>query len=222
MTSVIGKQGEPKTIQEALENVNKHNLQQARDDSTAKRDELFRQYQKGEISKNEFYSRYEMLNGGYDINCQRCVWAYELQRRGYDVEALPNLDGDTQNALSRNGNWMKLGVDIGEPERLLSWVDTQTNASAAKNAVGIMASWGEGSRGIIRLGRRSGAGHVFNVEYSNGKIKAVDAQTGEIYTSLSKALTSNKAVPYLTQIVRTDNVTIDMTQVGRYVKKRGA
>lgn len=28
--------------------------------------------------------------GGYKNNCQRCVPAYELRRRGYDVEALPN------------------------------------------------------------------------------------------------------------------------------------
>lgn len=25
----------------------------------------------------------------YGVNCQRCVQAYELRRRGYDVEALP-------------------------------------------------------------------------------------------------------------------------------------
>ena len=221
---VLGKKGAPKTIEEALQNVNKTNYDKARNEWRDKYDKLHEQYQNGEISKSEFASKYEQLNGGYDINCQRCVWAYELQRRGYDVEALPNLEGDNPNSLSRGGNWMKLDKNSKGSQRLAeyNYYKQESNKDASNNALKMMSEWGDGSRGIIRLARKSGSGHVFNVEYSKGKIIAVDAQTGEKYTSLWKALTQNKAVPYTVQLVRTDNAVIDMTQVNKYVKKRGA
>ena len=33
----------------------------------------------------------------YSINCQSCVVAYELRRRGYDVETLGRIFGDENN-----------------------------------------------------------------------------------------------------------------------------
>lgn len=40
----------------------------------------------------------------YSENCQRCVVAYELQRRGYNVEAQPTYDGDKWSASHKVGN----------------------------------------------------------------------------------------------------------------------
>jgi hypothetical protein len=37
----------------------------------------------------------------YRINCQTCVVANELRRRGFPVEALPNLKGSALEELSR-------------------------------------------------------------------------------------------------------------------------
>lgn len=54
----------------------------------------------------------------YTMNCQRCVVAYELRRRGYDVTAQPTYNGDelptsrliankkTQNQ-TKWGNWQR-------------------------------------------------------------------------------------------------------------------
>ncbi|WP_390621060.1 phage minor capsid protein [Treponema pectinovorum] len=42
--------------------------------------------------------------GGYAKNCQTCVVAYELRRRGYDVEALPNYKGSMLDVLSYRTN----------------------------------------------------------------------------------------------------------------------
>lgn len=38
--------------------------------------------------------------GGYKENCQSCVVAYELRRRGFDVETLPNYKGSMVEVLS--------------------------------------------------------------------------------------------------------------------------
>ena len=50
--------------------------------------------------------------GGYKTNCQSCVVAYELRRRGYDVETLPNFKGSMLDVLSTNTR--------------LAWVDRET------------------------------------------------------------------------------------------------
>lgn len=36
-------------------------------------------------------------------NCQRCIYAYEMQRRGYDVEALPRIFDGFQLTPLREG-----------------------------------------------------------------------------------------------------------------------
>ena len=50
--------------------------------------------------------------GGYKTNCQSCVVAYELRRRGFDVETLPNFRGSMLDVLSHNTR--------------LAWIDRNT------------------------------------------------------------------------------------------------
>lgn len=154
---------------------------------------------------------------GYQVNCQRVVWAYELQRRGYDVEALPNYDD-----LGRGTNWHSI-VD-GKVDRIYlnptPWLRS-SNAQNAKNAEQIMSQWGEGSRAAIRFGRKSGGGHVFNVEYKNGKIEVFEAQSGHRPKSLSKYLSEQKADPAFVEIFRTDNLKFNNSEIPKYVKRRG-
>lgn len=153
----------------------------------------------------------------YQINCQRVVWAYELQRRGYDVEALPNTDD-----LGRGTNWHSI-VD-GKIDRIglaENWWTKTTNAKNAKKATEVMAQWGEGSRAAVRFSRARGGGHVFNVEYRNGKIEVFEAQSGRRPTSLSKYLSEQKAHPNYVEIFRIDNLKFNDSEIPRYVKKRG-
>lgn len=50
--------------------------------------------------------------GGYATNCQSCVVAYELRRRGYNVETLSNFKGSMLDVLSYNTR--------------LAWIDRTT------------------------------------------------------------------------------------------------
>lgn len=66
-----------------------------------------------------------------------------------------------------------------------------------------MKSYGNGTRAVVGVNWQNGGGHVFNIENSNGKIVAVDAQTGR-RSSLSNALNGSK--PRDAQTTRTDNL----------------
>lgn len=155
----------------------------------------------------------------YRQNCQRCVWAYEMQRRGYDVEALPTYKGDD---LPRNGNWMGIAEsNITKTYIAADIWSGQKNSikSEVENATKTMSGWGEGSRGIVRVAWTKSSGHVFNVEYKNGKVLAYDAQTGKSYGNLTDALKGTKRG--YSYIIRTDNVTFKTSEVSKYVKERG-
>jgi hypothetical protein len=144
----------------------------------------------------------------FSENCQRCVMAYEMRRRGYDVEALPTYETDT---MPQYNEWTKA---------LSGMTTVDVGRTTERGTIGAierqMSEWGEGARAILRIkwaGSNRG-GHVINVEYKNGKLNAYDVQVARDshqnsaggkellkeymqYTTLSR-----------TQLLRTDNAKI--------------
>lgn len=143
----------------------------------------------------------------YSMNCQRCVVAYELRRRGYNVEAAPTYKGDrlpyeahSNKDGTSNGYWM--GAFKGARSE---YVGAARNSTVRKNIESKMQSYGTGARATIMLHWQKGRAHVFNVENVNGKMHYVDAQTGKP-VKIGSYLAASR--PLKTQIVRTDNLKI--------------
>lgn len=140
-------------------------------------------------------------SGYYHINCQRCSYAYELRRRGYDVEAYPNDDDYGRKKGSFWTRQMKT-----------------TESYAFKNSIGaqrlhkkisekVLAA-GDGSRWAIEVQwHRSRSGHLFIVENVGGEVKYFDAQTGSsnVIHYLNNLATSKE-----TTIKRMDNANFDI------------
>lgn len=153
----------------------------------------------------------------YQYNCQRCVVAYALLRRGEDVEALPEIKGDTTShhwqEFFENQQWEP--VKINKLARPLSdrQQETQTNI---ENEV---KSWGDGSIGIVYVqwSKNQGA-HVFNVENVNGKVRFVDAQDGT--TDVSKYFKGIRANNKTTLLSRVDNLKPNPKYIDKVVKKK--
>ena len=151
----------------------------------------------------------------FSFNCQRCVFAYEMRRRGYDVEAQPTYQGDT---MPINTNWTKAMSGMTEAS-----VGRSTEKATLDAIRSQMAKWGNGSRAIVKVRWAGGnSGHVFNVEYTNNKLHVYDVQsnkrtTGEQYIK--------DALPYTTlrytTLYRTDNAqpTDEMRKMV-YTKKK--
>ena len=129
---------------------------------------------------------------GYRINCQTCVVANEARRRGYNVEATPNIAGSANDRLSRNTS--------------LAWIDRATglhptyiryDGSGREDALGrpiptrrTYTEWlfkegtiEEGARYTIEFewsGRGHG-GHVVCLERTEDGLRLYDPQCGETY-----------------------------------------
>ncbi len=99
-------------------------------------------------------------------NCQRCVPAYEMRRRGYDVEALP---AKTVDHLARQP------FDVWENVNVISCQD---------NGYGqirdLMRQWGDGARcQIVVCWDGIQSGHTFVAEQVDEETRFYDPQIGD-------------------------------------------
>lgn len=145
---------------------------------------------------------------GYGINCVHVVNAYELRRRGYDVEATPlptSMWGQQgRNATEALHRWR-------EPERPDGTREFTTLGLAALRKPGVakevarFLGWPPGARGWMRLAWVGGGGHIFSVEVApDGRAVFTDAQTHTALTDT--ALRKWFARATAAQIVRVDDL----------------
>lgn len=144
----------------------------------------------------------------YRINCQRCVWAYELNRRGYEVEADRHDSSDYVGSIAgikemymnapnaKRSDYYRL--DLLEPG------STKRQYEKVKE---LMSTWGEGSRAILANLWDTGGGHIWNVEYLGGKVHYFDAQIGREVDPIER----NSRSRTLDIFARTDTLDIPLT-----------
>lgn len=131
----------------------------------------------------------------YQKNCQRCVVAYEMRRRGFDVVAKPAIINGEDVVLK---NWDSVFYDA-------DWI--RCNIGSGQSQVErLMTEWGDGASAEIYVKwKKLDTAHVFVVENKKGKIVYVDPQTGEIGSLVEKHFAD--AEIGLTKICRVDNLT---------------
>lgn len=107
-------------------------------------------------------------NTPWSINCQRCVPAYEMRRRGYDVTALPKPSASGTSDLSYHP------FAVWENPSVLN-----TTGNGRNDIENQMAQWGNGARAQITVLWDTGdGGHTFIAEQENGRTRFIDPQTG--------------------------------------------
>ena len=141
-----------------------------------------RQYSKGGVYKN---------------NCISCALAYDMRRRGYDVEAIPI---DTTSAV--NGS---LPVQLGfyKGEKLETFEVPSNLDTAIKQFTKNVVRYGDGSRGILRIRWKNGDGHAAVWEVNNSSVIVRDPQNNTI-VDLSDYVRRAKTFYYF----RTDNLEL--------------
>lgn len=168
------------------------------------------------------------LGGGYRINCQSCVVAYEMRRRGYDVEANQNT--------KRKGN---IPYELSYATEK-AWLDDNGNVPKKQRAGGryvdgykiknktfkVMMSEFEDmtstpGRYHINFGwknRRSG--HIITMErFKDGTMRIYDPQCGMVITDF-KAYAKRFSLVYGISILRVDNLRGNPHYVSGATKKR--
>ena len=175
------------------------------------------------VEANPYYSN---KYAAYSENCQRCVVAYEMRRRGYDVDALPTYNGDNLPRIAyvdRKNNIYHGRWTAAFREAKVESVGAAGNNARAENRViqniaDKMRSYGDGARAVVQIFYRGGGGHVFNVENNGGRIVYAEAQAGymkDIAATMKHVKTES------VNLVRTDNLRIS-DRIKRFVHQKGA
>ena len=142
---------------------------------------------------NRKYSK----GGVYKNNCISCALAYDMRRRGYDVESAPI---DTTSAV--NGS---LPVQLGfyKGEKLEAFEVPSDDEAAMKQFSDRILKYGDGSRGLLRIRWKNGDGHAAIWEVSGDTVVIRDPQNNTI-VDLSDYLRRAKTFYYF----RTDNLEL--------------
>ena len=108
--------------------------------------------------------------GVYKKNCISCALAYDLRRRGYDVEAASiNTTSVTNGSLP-----VQLGFYKGEKLEMFE-VPNDPDV-AAKQFTNQILKYGDGSRGMLRIRWKNGDGHAVVWEINDRTVVVRDPQ----------------------------------------------
>lgn len=170
----------------------------------------FTQADKGRA--NPHFTDVNAREEGYKINCQTCTVAYELRRRGFNVEALPNKNNEfyTDWCPKNNFNWNErfLTLDGKLPKKTrpfnikntiedkARFIDT---AAKEKGRYEVYVEW----KGL-------NLAHVFTVErQQNNNLLWLDPQTGKYGGANVFENYLKMAKPYKISVMRMDDKIIN-------------
>jgi hypothetical protein len=115
--------------------------------------------------------------GGYRTNCQSCVVTYEMRRRGYNVQTLPNNAGSMLKVLSRDTS--------------LAWVDRTTGKAPAyirpsqpnikKTFTYLQNTLKSNNRYTIEFAWKGSGAHIVHIYKDKNILHIYDPQCGKLY-----------------------------------------
>lgn len=123
----------------------------------------------------------------YKVNCQTCVPVHLLRRRGFDIEAAPNVNNSAYNLMGKQGVvWHKnLFTNIDGSDVSFTWARTWAAKKGIKRMgvkdVRTFLSENLKEDGLYEVycAWKTRSAHVFCAEVKNGKVKLFDPQSGK-------------------------------------------
>lgn len=201
----------------------------------------------GEISQR-INPLYKVRGSGGTINCRRATFAYELNRRGFDVDATASMVAWGQDAIGRS-TAMGKRKDIANPLSVINVIKGRARSDTAlgsfkhiksidtdgsiESVSKALSSHPDGSRGefLMNITKKSvknptktqSFGHSVNWEIVDGKPHIFDSQTGKNWPADNAGLEhlfKQWGKPSSTQVTRLDDVEMNMKFLNRWAKSR--
>lgn len=163
----------------------------------------------------------------FSVNCQSCVVANELRRRGYDVTALPKLkkEGNIPYELSGKTNWAWIDPETMQtPEKkqaggqYVSGLDIKSKTLTQLNKELNELAKEAGRYHIDFMWKDGKGGHIITVDrLENGSIRIYDPQIGRLGDW--KVISKDISLKYGVNVLRVDNLLVNTDIIDRIVRK---
>lgn len=115
---------------------------------------------------------------GYSHNCYSCAIAFDMRRRGYDVQAIYDTNGENSATYEKAYK----GVTVKDWSTDIS-VEKGSNGKTVRSAKilekNMIKKYGNNSRGILCVTFKEGWGHGVSWEITDNKLHIYDAQIGK-------------------------------------------
>lgn len=168
------------------------------------------------------------LGGGYRINCQSCVVAYEMRRRGYDVEANRNTGrkGNIPDELSyaTEKAWLDDNGNIPKKQRAGSRyydgnkMKNKTSGEMLSEFENLTSTPGRYHIDFDWKGGRSG--HIITAErFVDGTMRVYDPQCGKVISDF-RTYAEDISLASGIRILRVDNLRANPHYVSGAAKKK--
>lgn len=166
---------------------------------------------------------YKNFDANTKNNCMLCTMAYELRRRGYDVQAGFSTTGykssDTLKWWPKGKIESAYSMPKDKKEMLKESFKTEFGVGGKEKyqkLSQLLFKYGDGARGNLMLLFSGGGGHSVVWENSGGKLIIRDCQSNKTYSSpaqIKRILSATLSA----QAMRTDNIDFDLETIKRYL-----
>ena len=161
-------------------------------------------------------------------NCMYCTTAYELRRRGYDVQANTNTSDPEGFYAESIQKWFPDAKvkDIADAKDILSAKGKLSNYAYGANiynpvisrTVKTLKNQGDGARGILLVGWKEGwGGHALSYDVTGDKVNIIDSQSNKLYDRSLEILGLLNGCQN-TKYVRLDRVDFDPNNIKEAVR----
>jgi hypothetical protein len=173
---------------------------------------------------------------GSSMNCRRCTFAYEMRRRGYNVEATRTQKGTGQTAFGlynvlnpgrenvTRGGFISRIIRKGPHDPVVRRFQTISQRAGSLRPIdephqifSELAKQPNRSRGELGVEWLFGGGHSMAYEIVDGVPHILDTQTGHIFSSLEQ-LQAERPHIKSAGFTRLDNLPLDTNFLQRWVK----
>lgn len=160
---------------------------------------------------------------GRTTNCAYCTLAWDLRRRGYDVQAKQDSRGglvaDQIEKLYRNPDGTTPNFETAS-NRQFGGSSSTMSEERFHDMYDTLVSQGEGARGQLCGFYFAGGGHSMGYEIVDGRLMIVDGQSGKVYYGTKLSDFNGCSVQYMRQTIylRTDDKQINENAVYNYVE----
>ena len=152
--------------------------------------------------------------GGFRTNCQSCVVTYEMRRRGYNVQTLPNNKGSMLEVLSRDTSLAWVDRTTGKPPEYIvpnqktvkKTFDFLQNELKSNNRYTIEFAWKGSGAHIVHIYKRGDVLHIY------------DPQCGELYTGLDVLDYLKRVKPSTVQLMNVEACDVNLNVLNKIME----
>lgn len=182
-------------------------------------------HEANELRGNPNYAR----SSAYRVNCQTCVVAHELRRRGFNVEALANTKGSKLEKLSYRTNEIWVDANGNIPEKTIigaeknakgRWEKTVPNRrQLLKKLEGAITE--DGRYHVDWYWSSENKGHIITLEKVGNTLRFYDPQNGKIISNFYDYIDDIR-LSHGIRLLRVDNLRVNPEYASQILGKSGS